>query len=208
MGYQPMRVFDWEKLPTGDFLLRSALPGVRSNARHVWLDRSGSALHIKAARPVPPSGRRCLPSNARVSSDGRFEVYETSVALPRDANAAGGTVKQTSYGIDVLLPRLPSARSPSPKRTSVLQESHAKPTEKNIKNGHAPQEASKSHTTPGQLRAPQEPGTMHANLASMPKVLPEIPEGVEVIDMEPEEPLKKPDAAEGWYDNRGDFQLY
>lgn len=205
--YQPMRVFDWEKLPTGDFLLRSALPGVRSNARHVWLDRSGSALHIKAARPVPLSGRRCLPSSARVSSDGRFEVYETSVPLPLDANAAGGTIKQTSYGIDVLLPRLPTARSsvpkssPSPKRSIIAQETHANPTEAKIKND-------RENRHQGQLHAPREPSQIHAIPAPMPQALPEIPEGVEVIDIEPEESLKNPDATEGWYDNRGEFQLY
>eukprot|EP00746_Dinoflagellata_sp_MGD_P008771 gnl/MRDRNA2_/MRDRNA2_117611_c0_seq1.p1 gnl/MRDRNA2_/MRDRNA2_117611_c0~~gnl/MRDRNA2_/MRDRNA2_117611_c0_seq1.p1 ORF type:complete len:266 (+),score=40.79 gnl/MRDRNA2_/MRDRNA2_117611_c0_seq1:88-798(+) len=190
-AYKSMKLSNWEKMPTGDFVLRGAMPGVRSNARRVWLDESGGTLHIKALRPVPVQGRRCLPSLARISSDGRYEIFEASVALPSHADATGGTIKQTSYGFEILLPRLPTGKPRS-------SEIHAQQTRTN------PTLSQKASHAQGQLRQP----SVGERTAAMPKVPLEIPEGVEVIDVEPEEPMKNPDAAEGWYDNRGEFQLY
>jgi len=208
--YQPMRVSNWEKLPTGYFLLRGTLPSVRSDARNVWLDQDGTMLHIKAVRPVPARGRQCLPPTARISSDGRFEVYEASMPLPRAANAAGGTVRQTSNGIEVVMPFLPAVNRPSPSPANVARETamagatheaHMKPTKKSWRE-------EKQLRLTSQDTERKVSGKTRVNPTRMPKAQPKIPEGIEVIDMEPEEPLKNPDASGGWYDNRGDFQLY
>jgi hypothetical protein len=197
-----MGISKWEKMPSGDFLLRGALPGVRSNARRVQLDQSGTTLHIQAARPVPARGRRCLPSSAKISPDGRFEVYEASVALPPATDGARGTVQQTSNGFEVLVPRSPSAKHRSPIVADLEQGTQMKPIQESILGDE-------------QLRSPslrrdvtQDFAKTRVNPSPKPETVPEIPEGVEVVDVEPEEPLKNTDASEGWYDNRGDFQQY
>jgi len=203
--YQPMWASKWEKIPSGHFLLRGTLPGVQSNTRRVWLDPSGTTLHIQAARPVPARGRRCLPSSARISSDGRFEVYAASVALPRTANAAGGTIQQIPNGIEVLLPVIPTAISGAKHRSSAMA---------NVAHNARLNPAREVRRWEKQLRSPsvgtvtEESSKTRVSLTPMPKSLPEIPEGVEVFDIEPEELLKDPDAANGWYDNRGEFQEY
>lgn len=204
--YEPMRISNWETMPTGHFLLRGTLPGVRSNGRRVWLDQSGTTLHIQAARRVPARGRRCLPPNARISSDGRHEVYETSVALPRAADAAGGTIQQTSNGIEVLLPLRPEAKQHQPVMPHVEHETRMNPAQKPMHGekqlrsvNSVAQDPSKTHAIPPQLR--ESP-------TRTPKAPHKIPEGVEVNDVEPEEPAKNPNASEGWWDNRGEFQYY
>eukprot|EP00425_Heterocapsa_triquetra_P044231 CAMPEP_0195078808 /NCGR_PEP_ID=MMETSP0448-20130528/20903_1 /TAXON_ID=66468 /ORGANISM="Heterocapsa triquestra, Strain CCMP 448" /LENGTH=181 /DNA_ID=CAMNT_0040111573 /DNA_START=58 /DNA_END=600 /DNA_ORIENTATION=- len=107
--YQPMRVSDWWEDRRGH-VLRATLPGVDARNRRAWLSRDGQSVHISAARPLPPRGRECMPADARVSRDGRHEVFEAVAPVPATADVDATTVREERRGLEVAMPRRQAPR--------------------------------------------------------------------------------------------------
>jgi len=106
--YNALQLSEWQ--PTsGGYKLEAVLPGVRSAERRTQLSTDGKHVEIRGIRPVPTRGRmlapECLPRSAQLSENGRYEILEASIALPRDADVAGATVRPSGHdGIQVTVP--------------------------------------------------------------------------------------------------------
>jgi len=178
----PYRAMDvqrsWAKDVDGSHILQATLPGVDAKNRHVRLNGDGSLLEFIAARALPAAGRVCLPRDAHVSTDGRYEILKTAVGIPSGGDINRMSMRHTSDGVEIKLPALVVA---PPKASTNVR-------------GAAPKRSVK-HTavdTPTEAVAP----------------LPYPSHGVEVVEEQYHWPEKLPDAAEGFYDNRGDFHYY
>mmetsp|Transcript_17556 Transcript_17556/g.33021 ORF Transcript_17556/g.33021 Transcript_17556/m.33021 type:complete len:241 (+) Transcript_17556:68-790(+) len=129
--YRPIELGEWKEVITphgGAYELQVALPGVRPQDREVELTADGRGVHIVGARQVPSRGHfralECLPRDARLSRDGRFEILEALMRLPRGADATRATVQHGRQGLEILVPRAPPAEPPRqsypPRQTGPL----------------------------------------------------------------------------------------
>ncbi|CAE7228882.1 unnamed protein product [Symbiodinium sp. CCMP2592] len=172
--YKPMELGDWEEAITpsgGAYQLSVKLPGVHPQSRLVELMEAGRGVHISGYRQVPTRGRvralECLPDDARLSRDGRYEILEAIVPFPKDADASKASVRHGRQGLEITAPlrRDPGVRSSRPSVSSK------------------------------RIAA--------AELQMAPRT-----DGIEITEEEYPYPEKDADAAEGWFDNRNEFQLY
>jgi len=184
--YEPMTVqSSWREAVGGSFTLGATLPGVDPSNRRVWLSADGSALHIGAVRALPVRGRECLPREARVSTDGRREIFEAAVLVPKTCDTAGLVVRHARRGLEIIMPK--KVYKPPPTRVGTSAE------------------GVKTVASTRLMRLAVAPMAVHQ---PQPVVLPYPSEGVEVVDDDFPEPEKLPDAADGWWDKRGEFHLY
>jgi len=185
-AYRPVEASEWHETSDGQLALRVALPGVRPGAHRLWLGDDGRTVQLRASRALPPRGRTCLPSGARLSADGTSEILEELVVIPAAGDATRATFRNLRGGLEVLVPRRPVLRegmvaaakqpAPSPSRSASVGRPSKTPV-------------------PAPRPAP---------------ALPPLPpsDGVQVVDEAWPAPSKLEDASEGWWDNRGDFIPY
>lgn len=102
--YQPIAVSTWETLPGGVYSVHVSLPGAKPEHHLAWLSEDRASVQFRATRALPARGL-CLPSEARLSQDGRHEVLEAIVPLPEDGDPTNATVRRASHGLEVLIPK-------------------------------------------------------------------------------------------------------
>lgn len=202
--YQSMRTSNWEVSPGRGFVLRSELPGVQPEHRRVWLSEDGSAVHLRALRPIPRYGRACLPHGAQISANGRYEVLEKTILLPHNSDATGATLRETSDGLHIFVPH---------RTVRVIQDSQppVQNLERSRKSNPAHLKTSKTARAPSQ-HTDEHPANVAAQTkAQLPQAFdmpaPALPEGIEVVDVDLPEPEKEPNASEGYWD-RSEFHHY
>lgn len=170
----------WQIGADGSRRLHVALPGVDPRNRHARLSDDGSLLQVSAARELPARGRACIPRTARVSADGRYELFKDVVPLPGGYDSRRMQIQHAHSGLEFILP--PQNLWSPPTRLATDSR------------------GSSSAASVGQ------PPMVDPSL-SQPS-LPYPSDGIEVVDEEYQWPEKSPDAVEGFYDNRGDFHEY
>lgn len=152
-----------------------------------------------------------MPRHARLSSDGRFEILEGVVALPRGADVDGARVRHEQDGLRITMPVAARKHGEADsERLQFQQQEHQrrKPAVGSRVHGaeagrggtlaSTPAAAAVHRKPPAQLRKKTGPTPQELALA----------QGVEMVSEEYPWPKKHPDAAEGWYDNRGEFHEY
>jgi len=197
--YQPATASKWMETEDGRFAVRIGLPGVHSDNQRVWLGEDGSTVHVRAARSLSgQGGRRCLPRNARLSQDGRSEILELEMPLPSvGVDASRTTIRNIRGGIELIVPKLRPSKPPATAQTGA-RDSMATP----------PSISQATRQTQG---VPKRSPPLRQNmLAQRPVQWWRLPpsDGVEVVDEDWPAEEKRADAAEGWMDNRGEFQAY
>jgi hypothetical protein len=235
--YEPMKASGWFETRGGSFVLRLDLPGVRPAWRLLRLGEDGHTLHVKAGRPLSARGRECLPGGARVSADGASEVFEQSFAIPATGDPTRAKVRDVRGGVEVIVPEAPLPRAvqratfkspvglhpghthatraarlnrefaaslPEERGTTTRTEIASEARSAAAQRG-AVFEASDVARSSARNAPPTRPAV--SKFSYPPLVLPSS-EGLEVVDEEWPEVQKNPDAAEGWWDNRGEFQYY
>lgn len=214
-AYQPMVAYGWDLVPNKGFVARAVLPGVLPEGRRAWLSEDGSKVHLRAARRLPARGRRCLPNSARISADGRHELFDVALAVPRSGDISGTSLRELPDGLELIIPR----RAPIQHNVESVPESvytprptdpRRAPAQTSIKGSSATANTKKPATPVKPREEPlvQNPKTPPKPPAQLLEEAPALPDGVEVIDVNLPEPEKRPDAAEGWWDNRGTFVPY
>lgn len=188
--YEPAQLSRWTEGPAGAASLQAVLPGVRSEHREASLSSDGLRLHVRGWRPLPAGGRACVPRDARLSRDGRYELLEVSAPVPAVLDTSKATLRRTDEGLAVTMPLLAG-------------QGHGGGTA-------AESAAAASPATPAGQKRPT-PAPQRRRVPPAPKVLrPTLPpsDGL-VVEEEELPPLeKRPDASEGWFDLRGEFQRY
>jgi len=179
--YRAMQISEWRPTADGKLAAHVALPDVRPEDRRVSLDETRAVISVRAARRLSAHGRRCLPRSARLSEDGRFEILDGALALPVAADVSRATVRDVRGGIEVLLP------SSWPRRIAPRKLPPLPPV---------PPAAHRTATKGPQDQSP-------AWRLALPPA-----DGVEVVEENFPFPSEDSDAAEGWLDNRGEFQHY
>merc|ERR1712190_341661 len=106
--------------PGGGYSIRVSLPGARPEHHLTWLSEDGASVQFRAARALPARGLECLSSEARLSQDGRHEILEATVPLPDDSDPTHATVRRTSDGLEVVIPKLAPASVSSHAENSAL----------------------------------------------------------------------------------------
>lgn len=196
----------WRDAGDGSLVAFVALPGVAMGDRQVWLDSDGRTVRVRAARALPAHGRACLPRNAQISRDGRSELLEFSVPVPSAGVASRAVVRDVRGGIALIVPR---ARAPE--RAPRLHERESPQDAKAQEVSSLGSPGLKIEATPVQGPVPEERAAAVKSrqvLAMKSMVVLPPSDGVEVIEEAWPEPEKQSDAAEGWWDNRGDFHAY
>jgi len=199
--YSPMSVSDWSRSHTGGFEFRVSLPGVPASHRRVWLE--GGRVRIHGARPVSRQHLACLPRGARISQDGRYEIFEAAVPVSAAADPSRATLQQKGSTLQIVMPShtglaedtTASAR-PSPSSQGPSADSgdmSAGTVEDDRAAPRAQKEAQLEYLPHQHLPSPAE----HA-----------LAQGIEIIEEAFPWPEKEADAAAGWWDNRGDFHEY
>eukprot|EP00929_Paragymnodinium_shiwhaense_P032050 TRINITY_DN17837_c0_g1_i1.p1 TRINITY_DN17837_c0_g1~~TRINITY_DN17837_c0_g1_i1.p1 ORF type:complete len:320 (-),score=56.32 TRINITY_DN17837_c0_g1_i1:441-1319(-) len=219
--YEEIETSSWQRLADGRASLRVLLPGVEPANRRFSVTEGGEALNVRAARLLPPRGRACLPRGAEVSADGRYEILDKSFRVPEGLDASEATIHNRQNNIvEIRVPAAPLRRraaappAPAPEQRfeGRQQEAPQARTARNTVEG--PRQRAQRAPAPAP-RAPRAPrGVAPAALPRRPSWLPSKPANlpssldIEVVEEAwPAEP-KNQDAAEGWFDNRGEFQYY
>merc|ERR1712048_1245483 len=194
-----MGVSKWQEIEDGRVAVKIGLPGVHSDNQRVWLGEDGSTVHVRAARSLSAQGgRRCLPRNARLSQDGRSEILELGMPLPSvGVDASRTTIRNIRGGVELIVPKLRPSKPPSTAQTSARGSMATSPSTPQV-------------TKQAQGVTKQSPPLRQSMLVQRPVQWWRLPpsDGVEVVDEDWPAEEKRADAAEGWMDNRGEFQAY
>lgn len=209
--YRPLSLSEWAQTPAGHLQLRASLPGVASSHRRVWLGEDGSVLHLRALRPLPARGASCLPRGTQLSADGRFEVFETTVRVPPQGDASRATLREATSGLLITVPLRAVQRPgyvgmPASSLPAAVHVASGKPARATYS---APARAAVAPGTAGSTSAEgaRAPAPTPVTTSLTPEELA-LAQGVEIVEEEYPWPEKRSDAAEGWWDNRGEFQYY
>merc|ERR1712176_179580 len=153
----------------------------------------------RAARSLSAQGgRRCLPRNARLSQDGRSEILELGMPLPSvGVDASRTTIRNIRGGIELIVPKVRPSKPPATAPTGARGSMATPPS--------VPQATRQTQGVPK-----RSPPLRQNMLAQRPVQWWRLPpsDGVEVVDEDWPAEEKRADAAEGWMDNRGEFQAY
>jgi len=232
--YQPMQLSNWQLAADGQLALQVSLPGVSQRDSVAQLNRDASAIQIQALRALPSRGRACLPAEAKVSANGRYEILEAAIPVPAIGNAQEASVRQIRGGLRISMPRKPQHQSsvPGVEGSSSRIDINAQSKSRHPAGDQRRQEEGKGMSTGGghtkthaaasiaQTRTSPRPSSMvspvshippaptHTQQVLRPSVILPPSTGIEVEDAEFPWPAKNPDASEGWVDNRGEFQAY
>lgn len=211
-----MRLSEWTRQPDGRLSLTVLLPGVRQENWEAWPSEDGKRLHVHGFRPLPARGRQCLPQRARLSRDGRHELLEAVVPFPAGAQPSKAELRQERHGLRVTVPLAPRRLEVPPqlRQLHLGEQASQRPD-----NGPTQKLPHGQHGPPGpQLERPTQPQAQVAPATSSPPARPTPPPapklnlppstGLVVEEEDYPEPAKRPDAASGWLDNRGEFHSY
>lgn len=215
-----MSVSRWSRASQGTLQMTATLPAVPAKHRSIELSRDGATIHVRAARPIPPQGARCLPRDAQLSQDGRFELFQADVAVPGGADGGRAVLRRLADGLAVTVPLRHS--SPAPRAEAVpseLQTASAPRAEAPAPGPRQPRRWTPVQPPPA-AQAPSPASRQPRRAAPMPpqgaaQALrgPSAGElaraqGVDLVEEEFPWPEKSADAVAGWRDNRGDFHEY
>mmetsp|Transcript_155342 Transcript_155342/g.289837 ORF Transcript_155342/g.289837 Transcript_155342/m.289837 type:complete len:278 (+) Transcript_155342:39-872(+) len=195
--YQGMEVSQWARHASDDLAASVALPGVRPSHRQVTLHESGTAIHIRAFRALT-ARRACLPKDAEISYDGSAEVFDTVLNVPKGWDASRARVRSADGGLQIFVP-LTKAAQRIPRHTFAPD---------SVSHASAPNTF--VHKSEEQRTQQSAFLTKEVNFAKQDGWLLKLPSshGIEVVEEEFPAPVKSGDAAEGFWDNRGEFQYY
>jgi hypothetical protein len=192
--YSPIRHSQWQLKADRELSVKVSMPDVETHDMEARLAEDGSTITVIGTRPLPSRRRACLPAEVQIAPNGRYEVLETTVPVPRSGDAQSARVRRLNEAMIISMPRIP-------------QPAESKPTRNSFANGRA-------HDTPSlslpksirydqaKLHEPTSPKAVSARASLPPST------GIHVEDAEFPWPLKSEDASTGWFDNRGDFQSY
>jgi len=203
--YSPVASSGWQETADGRLAVQILLPGVRQGDRRAWLSADGGEVRVRGVRALPARGRACLPHGARVAADGRHEVLEMAISLPEDSDTASATVRDIGDSLVILIPR----RVPKRARDPYEEMAGSGDPEEAADAARAPTVRS----PPGQLGEGMEWARQKSSVsATAAETGPALPRGVEIVDGWEDEDVMEPEVecegAEGWWDNRGEFNFY
>jgi hypothetical protein len=176
--YEPVRVSDWKSQPGRKLTLDIELPKVEKRNLRTWLDADKSMIRVEGRRSLQFRDRECLPKDASVTQDGRYEILNVEVPVPSEGMTQKWSARHVQGGLRLSVPL-------------------------NV------QHQSSSQNTPHHSASQSQPSTKAAVEMDQPNHPTAQPfGGVEVEDVPYEWPEKETDAAEGYFDARGDFYEY
>lgn len=193
--YQPLTVSKWHETDYGQFIAHVSLPNVLHDHHRTWLGEDGFTVHVQAAREIPVQGRRCMPHGVRTSADGRYEIMMQELRVPHDGNGKGATVRQIHNGLEL---RVPKVVSPAPQAATPMQQASSNDFSSVLEAGVPKGQHAALPSSVTSLHSPRKPSME----------LPYPSDGIEVTSEPFPEIQKNADAAEGWWDNRGEFHTY
>jgi len=214
--YRSLTVSPWRQSADGQIKASVALPGVNPRHRKIWLADDEGTVLIRAARAMPPQGRTCLPHGAKTSADGRFEILDRSIAFPDEADARNAMIRETRGGVDIVVPlrrmskRMRDPAIPADSATAVQGMKQAMERKQKTEGATTVQGTRQAREQTSQADgATAVQGAQQAmERKQQPALLPFSSDGLEVVEEDWPEVAKNADAAEGWWDNRGDFHSY
>merc|ERR1712224_1091575 len=123
-----VRVPDWSLQPGNRLTSEIALPKVEPTTLRAWQDMDKSSIRVAGLRSISRRERECLPDHASVTADGRHEILEVTVPVPKEGMMQKWSAERIRGGIRLSVP-LSVQLQPSPKTSSRHSESHSKPTQ-------------------------------------------------------------------------------
>jgi hypothetical protein len=105
--YEPLQTSEWRESSDQQLKLRVSLPSVQHESMDAWLGKDGNTVHVRGIRALAVHGRRCLPKEARVSSDGQYEILEIAVTVPAEGDAQKSHVRHVQGGLQIDVPKRP-----------------------------------------------------------------------------------------------------
>jgi len=198
--YKPLELSRWRETQDRQIELQISLPDVHPRNMEASLATDESVIHVKGIRGLPAGGRRCLPDDAQVSANGRYEILKADVPVPAICDARRATVRKTKRGLILSVPRRAQKRSEDTRRPSTSQKfSRPAATTADVRSSGAESTSLKASMP-----------SSHTVLPRQTRARPVLPPstGITVEDEEIAWPEKDADAASGWMDNRGEFQSY
>jgi len=114
--YEPARVSDWE-VQSSRLTLDVTFPKVEQRTLRTWLDAEESVIRISGLRSIHRRDRDCLPESSRFTADGRHEILEVAVPLPKGGIKEDLTAQRLQGGLRLFMP-LKSLAQASPKPAS------------------------------------------------------------------------------------------
>jgi hypothetical protein len=176
--YEPVRMSDWKSQSGRKLTLDVELPKVEKQTLRTWLDADKSMIRIQGLRSLQTRDRECLPEDASITRDGRSEILEVSIPVPNEGMMQKWSAQHVQGGLRFSVP------------LKVQQQSS-------------------SQNVPHHSTSQSQPSTHAAMKMDQPKHPTAQPfDGVQVEDVPYEWPEKETDAAEGYFDARGDFYEY
>jgi HSP20 family molecular chaperone IbpA len=100
----PVQVSDWKNDSEDQLTLKIELSDVdKSTVRTIFND-DDNVVRVKGLREVTVAERPCLPPNAILTKDGRYEIFEVVVPLPRHGDVQKLQVDQIDGGLHLFMP--------------------------------------------------------------------------------------------------------
>lgn len=138
-----MQFSDWQISANRHLTLQVSLPGVHHDDMEASLSNDASSINIQGVRSLPSGGRACLPRDAKVSANGRYEILSLAIPVPSIGDANGASIRKLRGGLRISMP--PQTQSQEGERRLVgTGEADQKP-----KN-----DAERSHVAPSTPHAP------------------------------------------------------
>jgi len=158
-----------------------------------------------------------------LSTDGRFEVFETAVLVPPRGDAARATLRNVNNGLLITVPDIvvadfledvgvqgSSPPQPSQARSEAglhWKQTSNPPEPAELAGNAASVRREKQVASEGETASPGVRASSTAVVTPTPRELA-LAQGVEIVDEDYPWPEKLADASEGWWDNRGEFHDY
>jgi HSP20 family molecular chaperone IbpA len=101
--YRPVRVSDW-KADAKQLTSNIELPDVDKSTLRIALADNEKSIRVRGLRQVPAAGRSCLPKNAKMTKDGRYEIVEVAVPVPKDGDAKKAQSEEIKGGLQLVMP--------------------------------------------------------------------------------------------------------
>jgi hypothetical protein len=176
--YKPVQVSAWDLKSGHHLIMDIAIPNVEQKTLRTWIDDAKSVIHVRGLRSIHQGSHKCLPIDAEISADGQYEILDAAIPFPKGGSRHELKAHKVRGGVRLTLPLETKPRSFVEGKTGGFTSSFWNLEEHASDNEHLKQ----------------------------PEV--ESCSDVTVEDVTYDWPEKDADAAEGYFDSRGDFYEY
>merc|ERR1712070_629486 len=80
------------------------LPKVEKQSLRTWLEADKSMIRVRGLRSLQTRDRACLPEDASITREGRYEILEVAVPVPKEGMLQKWSAEHVQGGLRLSVP--------------------------------------------------------------------------------------------------------